>query len=220
MSDTSKIKTCPVENCRAKGGPANCRYHAGVLLYYADKARAIPANQREGSVELAEWQNYSEKMIKWYKNNKKRAAKKDEPAYDEGTPISSDEDVKTLYDSIKQMIDNPTSYQKLTGATRVIPSREQITSILEEQLNEQQLKEVRKGLKYGVDVSLYADPKFEKWQMKEIRLGLENGVDASIYADSKFSWEQMKKIRGFIKENNITDISIKTIRFLLGLNCI
>ena len=31
--------------------------------------------------------------------------------------------------------------------------------------------------------------------MKEIRLGLIAGIDVSIYADLKFDWEQMRKIR-------------------------
>lgn len=39
--------------------------------------------------------------------------------------------------------------------------------------NFNQRKEIKKGLLQGMDVSAYADPKFDKYQMKEIRLGLE-----------------------------------------------
>ena len=58
-----------------------------------------------------------------------------------------------------------------------------------------QMEEIRKGLESGVDVSWYADPKFNDTKMYEIRLGLESGVDVSQYADPKFGWAQMETIR-------------------------
>ncbi len=62
-----------------------------------------------------------------------------------------------------------------------------------------EMKEIRKGLESGVDVSMYANPErhlpFGEWQMREIRLGLEAGVDVSKYADPKYDSDQMKKIR-------------------------
>lgn len=36
-----------------------------------------------------------------------------------------------------------------------------------------QMFEIRWGLKRGLDVSVYADPKFHRCQMEEIREGLE-----------------------------------------------
>lgn len=36
---------------------------------------------------------------------------------------------------------------------------------------------------------------FDEEQMKEIKLGLEFGLDVSIYADPKFNHHQMDKIR-------------------------
>lgn len=61
--------------------------------------------------------------------------------------------------------------------------------------DEDQMREIRKGLDAGVDVSQYADPKFSSWQMLQIRKGLESGVDVSPYADPKFKWDQMEEIR-------------------------
>jgi len=79
-----------------------------------------------------------------------------------------------------------------------------------------QMKEIRDGLEDGLDVSVYADPKYDKDQMYEIRRGLEEGVDVSWYADPEYDnlqmWqihqilksgygkEQMKKIREILKE--------------------
>ena len=54
-----------------------------------------------------------------------------------------------------------------------------------------QMEQIRLGLEDGLDISMYADPKFNREQMKEIRLGLKEGLDVSKYADPKFDWEQM-----------------------------
>ena len=61
--------------------------------------------------------------------------------------------------------------------------------------NEYQMKQIRKGLESGVDVSVYADPKYNDFQMEQIRLGLENDVDVSVYADPKYDEFQMGEIR-------------------------
>ena len=63
------------------------------------------------------------------------------------------------------------------------------------ELDEWQMEEIRLGLKNGLDVSIYADPKFDVWQMREIRQGLQDGLDVSIYADPKFDDGQMAYIR-------------------------
>jgi hypothetical protein len=57
------------------------------------------------------------------------------------------------------------------------------------------MEQIRKGLKDGLDVSIYADPKFNSSQMEEIRWGLEDGIDVSQYADPKYTDSQMDKIR-------------------------
>ena len=56
-----------------------------------------------------------------------------------------------------------------------------------EQLNELQSQEILLGLESGVDVSLYADPRYTFRQMEQIRIRLEKGVDPSellIYKDN------------------------------------
>ena len=67
--------------------------------------------------------------------------------------------------------------------------------------NSQQMYEIQCGLEAGVDVSIYADPKYDFSQMCEIRKGLEAGVDVSIYADPKYSFDQMSEILEGLKLN-------------------
>lgn len=57
------------------------------------------------------------------------------------------------------------------------------------------LREIRIGLKEGLDVSLYADHEFNWHQMREIRRGLENRVDVSVYAKPLYQPRQMHEIR-------------------------
>ncbi len=64
-----------------------------------------------------------------------------------------------------------------------------------ENFNYEQMQEIRQGLKQGVDVSIYANPKFDDDQMRQIRKGLEKELDVSIYANPEFNWEQMEQIR-------------------------
>ena len=47
------------------------------------------------------------------------------------------------------------------------------------EFNEEQMKQINKGLEEGLDVSIYTDPGFHWSQMVEIRKGLEEGVDVS-----------------------------------------
>ena len=54
-------------------------------------------------------------------------------------------------------------------------------------MNELQSQEILLGLESGVDVSLYADPRYTFRQMEQIRIRLEKGVDPSellIYKDN------------------------------------
>jgi len=66
--------------------------------------------------------------------------------------------------------------------------------------NADQMLQIFVGLKNGVDVSWYADPKYDKYQMLMIYQGLEKGLDVSVYADPKYSWKQMKELRENLKE--------------------
>ena len=66
------------------------------------------------------------------------------------------------------------------------------------------MEEIRVGLLYQVDVSIYAKPFFSNYQMEEIRLGLEDNLDVSLYATSDFNWKQMKQIREeLLKESTL-----------------
>ena len=70
------------------------------------------------------------------------------------------------------------------------------------QFDEEQQKEILKGLENNVDVSVYAKSKFSWFQMLQIRSGLEENLDVSVYANSKYNWRQMEEIRWGL-ENNI-----------------
>lgn len=75
-----------------------------------------------------------------------------------------------------------------------------------EMFDEEQRREIEAGQKAGVDVSVYADPKYDFPQMEVIRIGLEQGLDVSIYADFKFSGSQMNQIRWGLEEG--LDVSL------------
>ena len=62
-------------------------------------------------------------------------------------------------------------------------------------LDDLQSNEILLGLTAGLDVSVYADPRYSSQQMEQIRLGLEAGIDVSAMLDSNLSWEEMKRIR-------------------------
>ena len=62
------------------------------------------------------------------------------------------------------------------------------------------MKEIRLGLKDDLDVSRYADRKFDCKQMHEIRLGLKDRIDISQCIDPEFDWKKMKEIRRRLSE--------------------
>ena len=72
--------------------------------------------------------------------------------------------------------------------------------------NDDQMFEIREGLEDGLDVSVYADPKYDGHQMSRIRWGLEDGLDISMYADPKYDDNQMAQIRWGLEEG--LDVSV------------
>lgn len=70
----------------------------------------------------------------------------------------------------------------------------------ESEFNEWQLEVLRKAIKHGVDVTQYADPKYDARQLNIIFLGLLNNIDVSYYADPAFSNFQMETIMYFLRE--------------------
>lgn len=70
----------------------------------------------------------------------------------------------------------------------------------ESEFNEWQLEVLRKAIKHGVDVTQYADPKYDPQQLDAIFLGLLNGLDVTYYADPSFSSGQMHTIMEFLRE--------------------
>lgn len=71
---------------------------------------------------------------------------------------------------------------------------------------EHQWDEIRNGLESGVDVSVYANSKFDELQMMQIRFGLADRLNVSEYADPKFDGRQMREIRGGLKSG--VDITV------------
>ena len=62
------------------------------------------------------------------------------------------------------------------------------------EFNEQQLEVLRKAIEHDVDVTQYADPKYDAYQLNNIFVGLLNGLDVTYYADPSFSSQQMSAI--------------------------
>ena len=63
------------------------------------------------------------------------------------------------------------------------------------QFNALQKGQILDGLQADLDVSWYANPKFDWQQMRDIKWGLEKKLDVSIYANPEFNWSQMDEIR-------------------------
>ncbi|SHN87926.1 hypothetical protein [Desulfitobacterium chlororespirans] len=69
-----------------------------------------------------------------------------------------------------------------------------------------QLSRIRQGLNQGLDVSLYANPKFSLEQMLQIQQGLIHGIDVSIYAKPEYDELQMEQIlSGLVAGEDISD---------------
>lgn len=87
-----------------------------------------------------------------------------------------------------------------------------------------QLEEIRLGLEHGIDVSIYANPKYSFTKMAELRKGLEHGLDITKYLDVQFTTAQMLEIRVGLEDGldvslynalNYSSLYMKVIR--LGL---
>ena len=64
-----------------------------------------------------------------------------------------------------------------------------------------QKQEIDEGIKAGLDVSVYANPRFIAIQMREIRLGLMHQVPVECYASPEYDWFQMEEIRKGLERN-------------------
>ena len=58
-----------------------------------------------------------------------------------------------------------------------------------------QVAQICKGIQHGVDVSIYADSKYNDKQMYELCAGLINGIDVSVYANELIDSAEMRSIR-------------------------
>lgn len=70
----------------------------------------------------------------------------------------------------------------------------------------EQMQQIKYGLEAGIDVSIYANPEINSNQMLQIRLGLEDGIDVSTYAKPEFDCDQLQEIRYGLKHK--IDVSI------------
>lgn len=55
-----------------------------------------------------------------------------------------------------------------------------------------QIEQLRLGMKYGVDILLYANPIYNWQQMQQMLWGLEDGLNITSYASPEISWEEMQ----------------------------
>ncbi|MDU5914501.1 MAG: hypothetical protein E6Z25_00295 [Negativicoccus succinicivorans] len=81
-------------------------------------------------------------------------------------------------------------------------SKEQLSQLQEllKGFNVRQVCEIFFGLEQGVDVSIYANTKYNHEQMCQLRRGLINGVDVSVYADPRFCSRQMCLIKNCLED--------------------
>lgn len=73
------------------------------------------------------------------------------------------------------------------------------------EFDEYQKEQIEEGLRKGLDVSVYANPKFDSDQMHILMQGLEQGIDVIPYVNPKFSFEQMCIIHnGLIDKQDVS----------------
>lgn len=63
-----------------------------------------------------------------------------------------------------------------------------------DQFHPSQTQQIKRGLKSGVDVTIYAEPEYDWLQMSALRLGLERGLDVTVYAKPELNYCQMFEI--------------------------
>lgn len=87
--------------------------------------------------------------------------------------------------------------------------------------DEQQLGVISAGLTKGLDVSTYANEKFDFWQMIEIFIGLNEGLDVTVYNKEFLSSKKMHSIRvALLKGLDLTGLfetplSEKRVNFII-----
>lgn len=64
-----------------------------------------------------------------------------------------------------------------------------------DQFNESQQQYIEFGIRDGLNVAHYANPKFMHWQMLQIYRGLKDGVDVTVYANPELNSGVMKGLR-------------------------
>jgi len=67
--------------------------------------------------------------------------------------------------------------------------------------NKEQQRIIVAGLIANLDVSSYANPRFNAWQMEQIRLGLVSGLDVETYLNPNINFQEMNKIRKNLEGN-------------------
>lgn len=76
-----------------------------------------------------------------------------------------------------------------------------------------QMLEIAFGLVDDLDVSIYADKKYDMKQMEQIRQGLVNKLDVSVYADSIYDWRQMKQMKESLLEERESKLLMSLKKF-------
>lgn len=67
--------------------------------------------------------------------------------------------------------------------------------------------EIRDGVKRNLDVSIYADPRFHWEQMSEIRKSLKDGLDMGKYVNSKTTILEIKRICYLLKNGKSYELN-------------
>ncbi|MBS5890574.1 MAG: hypothetical protein KIB45_05790 [Negativicoccus succinicivorans] len=82
---------------------------------------------------------------------------------------------------------------------------------LSETFDYYQVAQICKGIQHGVDVSIYADSKYNDGQMRELCAGLISGIDVSVYANERIGGDKMRNIRIRLEQEMICkdDLGIK-----------
>lgn len=71
---------------------------------------------------------------------------------------------------------------------------------------QEQMKQMTRGIRAGIDITLYKNPELSPEQMKQVRLGLQNGVDVTKFNMPYIKSELMEELRKALESGVKTSV--------------
>lgn len=119
--------------------------------------------------------------------------------------------LSSLFQKQKSIADyrdmNCFSWYQLEEISLALSQSLNVTSWADPKYNYSQMRQLRKGLENGVNIKEYLNPDIDSHQMYELRLGLEEGLPIELYKDKGLSAEQMHEVRVELKKDKFNQVN-------------